>query len=77
MGVILLGAAVWPAAWPVSSQPACDEEIRSLRWLVQRYGSERTQLEFALAASEARRQAAEERLKILEDALKSAPAGQK
>lgn len=47
-----------------------------MRWLVQRYASERTTLEFALAASEARRQAAEARLKALEEVLKSAPKGQ-
>ena len=46
--------------------------MRSLRWLVQKYGSERTTLEFALATSEARRQAAEAELAR----LKSAPHGQ-
>ena len=83
--VILLGAAVYALGVPVSTgsvawaqpPPVCESERDSLRWLVQRYGSERTQLEFALAASEARRQAAEARLKALEDALKSAPKGQK
>ena len=54
----------------------CDEEVRSVRWLARRYFEERTQLELALAASESRRQAAEARLKALEEALKSAPKGQ-
>lgn len=67
VGTLLAGGA--GAQPPVS----CEDEIRSLRWLVQRYGSERTTLEFALAASEARRQAAEAELAR----LKSAPSGQK
>ena len=57
--------------------PLCESERAQLRWLVQKYGSERTTLEFALATSEAHRQAAEARLKALEEALKSAPKGQK
>ena len=70
---ILLGAAVWPAAGPVSSQGvACEDEVRALRFLVQKYSSDRAQLEFALATSEARRQAAEAELV----GLKSAPKGQ-
>lgn len=55
----------------------CDDEVRALRFLVQKYSADRAQLEFALATSEARRQAAEVRLKALEEALQSAPKGQK
>ena len=70
-GLLLAGSAAAQAPVP------CDQELRQLRWLVQKYGSERTTLEFALAASEGRRQAAEERLRALEDAMKTAPPGQK
>ena len=49
----------------------CAQELRQLRWLVQKYGSERTALEFALAASEATRQAADARLKALEAAIQA------
>ena len=73
LGLIVLFVASGAAAQP----PSCEQELRQLRWLVQKYGSDRTTLEFALAASEARRQAAEARLKALEDAMKSAPKGQK
>ena len=51
---------------------SCEDEVRSLRWLVQKYSADRAQLEFALATSEARRQAVEAELAR----LKSAPAGQ-
>ena len=70
VGLVGGGAAAQP---PVP----CDEELRSVRWLARRYFEERTQLELALAASEAGRQAAEGRLKALEEVLKSAPKGQK
>ena len=73
--VVGLVAGLWLLAGPAAlAQPPvpCDQEVRSLRWLTQRYGSERTQLEFALATSEARRQAAEAEVAR----LKSAP-GQK
>ena len=69
--LLLVGGVA--AQGPVS----CEDEVRSVRWLVKRYFEERTQLELALAASEARRQAVEVRLKALEDAMKSAPKGQK
>ena len=71
--LVLLSTGSAAAQSPVP----CEQELRQLRWLVQKYGSDRTTLEFALAASEARRQAAEARLKALEDAMKSAPKGQK
>ena len=71
MVMVVVGGA---AAQPPKS---CEDELRQMRWLVQKYGSERTTLEFALAASEGRRQAAEERLRVLEDAMKTAPKGQK
>lgn len=78
MGKVWLGMLVIiMLAGSARAEPVCDQEVRSLRWLVQRYGSERTTLEFALATSEARRQAAEVRLKALEEALQSAPKGQK
>ena len=53
-------------------QSSCEDEVRALRFLVQKYSSDRAQLEFALATSEARRQAAEAELV----GLKSAPKGQ-
>ena len=74
---ILLGAAMIAPATEAQAPVSCEQEIGSMRWLVQRYASERTTLEFALAASEARRQAVEARLKALEDAMKTAPPGQK
>lgn len=62
----------------IGSAEACEEnEIRALRWLVREYAEQRGRLELGLATSEARRQDAEARLKMLEDALKSAPKGQK
>ena len=54
---------------------SCEHESRQLRWLVQRYGAERTQLEFALATSESRRQLAEAEIVRLIQALESARAG--
>lgn len=61
------GAAAQPP------KPPCEDEVRALRFLVQKYAADRAQLEFALATSEARRQAAEaERA-----GLKSGPKGQK
>ena len=66
VGLLAGGAAAQPA------RSACDDEVRALRFLVQKYSSDRAQLEFALATSEARRQAAEAELV----GLKSAPAGQ-
>ena len=73
----LLVAAMLGSGSAAAQPVACEQELRQLRWLVQKYGSDRTTLEFALAASEGRRQAAEERLRTLEDAMKSAPKGQK
>ena len=72
LGLVLAGGAA--AAQPPVS---CEDEVRSVRWLAKRYFNERTTLELALATSEARRQAAEDRLRTLEEALKSAPPGQK
>ena len=74
---LMLGAAMIAPATEAQAPVSCEQEIGSMRWLVQRYASERTALEFALAASEARRQAAEARLKALEEVLKYAPKGQK
>jgi len=70
-GLLLTGSAA------AQAPQDCDRELRQLRWLVQKYGSERTALEFALAASEANRQAAEARVKTLEEAIKHLPTGQK
>ena len=75
----LCGIVLAVSSGSASSQPpprTCEEEVGPLRWLVQKYASERTTLEFALATSEAKRQAAEARLKALEEALKFAPKGQ-
>ena len=47
----------------------CDAETRQLRWLVQKYGTERTELEFALAKVEAARQAAEAETRRLREEL--------
>lgn len=55
----------------------CDGELRQLRYLVQLYQAGRTSTEFALAQAEAGRQAAEMRVKALEEAIKHLPAGQK
>ena len=73
-GIII---AAWLMAAPASAQGpvSCEEERGSLRWLVQQYGSQRTQLEFALATSEARRQAAEAEIARLTKDLESARAG--
>ena len=77
MRILLVMAMLLLAGGAVAQPPVpCDEELRSVRWLARRYFEERTQLELALAASEARRQAAEGRLKALEEALKTAPKGQ-
>ena len=53
----------------------CEGERAQLRWLVQKYSSERTNLEFALSSSEARRQAAEAEIARLTKDLESARAG--
>ena len=63
LGLVAGGAA---AQSPAAQEQLCESERNQLRWLVQKYGSERTNLEFALAASEARRQLVEERIKALE-----------
>ena len=54
--------------------PSCQDEVRQLRWLVQKYAADRTQLEFALATSEARRQAAEAEAARLKSAPGQNPA---
>lgn len=73
-GMVIVAAAMLLGGGSALAQtpPSCEDEVRSLRWLVQKYGSERTTLEFALATSEARRQAAEAELAQ----IKSAPRGQ-
>ena len=73
---VLVGFAVVSGAAAQGPQ-TCDEELRAARWLTRHYFEERTSLELALAASEARRQAVEARLKALEEAMKTAPKGQK
>lgn len=76
--VVMIGLAFAGSA--AAQGLTCDQELRQMRFLVQKYGSERTTLEFALAASEAGRQAAEARAKALEaaiQALESARGGQK
>ena len=76
LAVVLTAVALLLAGSAGAQVTSCESERNQLRWLVQKYAADRAQLEFALATSEARRQAAEERLKVLEDALKTAPKGQ-
>jgi len=54
---ILLGAILLllPGGAPAEAPP-CESEVMQLRFLVQKYGQERTALEFALARAEAERQ---------------------
>ena len=59
-------------AWPATAQMPtgdCAPEVRQLRWLVQKYGTERTELEFALAKVEGARQAAEAEVRRLREEL--------
>lgn len=74
LGLLLGGLLLVPSVEAQGPLP-CEAERAQLRWLVQKYGSERTQLEFALAASEARRQAAEAEIAKLVQALESGRAG--
>ena len=67
--VVMIGLAFAGSA--AAQGLTCEQELRQMRWLVQKYGSERTALEFALAASEATRQAADARLKALEAAIQA------
>ena len=63
---MLLGALLAPAA-TAQDRGSCDAETRQLRWLVQKYGTERTELEFALAKVEAARQTAEAEVRRLRE----------
>ena len=67
--VLLAGGATAQAP-----KPPCEDEVRALRFLVQKYSSDRAQLEFALAPSEARRQAAEAEAARLKSAPGQNPA---
>lgn len=70
---LLIVAALAGGAAAQAPKPPCEDEVRALRFLVQKYAADRAQLEFALATSEARRQAAEAELA----AAKPSPGRQK
>jgi hypothetical protein len=65
------------AGAPPPPAKSCEAELGELRFLVQWYGQQRTELEFAVARAEARRQHAERALAEARRAGRSAMSGRR